>query len=111
MERDQCVRLLAATLREATAALAILDLWHVEHCTLVQTELCERLSFLNLTLRSHPEAKPLDPSLGSELSLALRTCRSVLRGSALWVKMNHNTLQLAFGMPEYTASRSHSMSY
>jgi len=111
MERDQCVRFLAAALREATAALVALDLRQVERCIVAQTQLCDRLSSVNLSLRSQPEVKPLDSSLSRELGFALRTYRTVLRGSALWVEMNHNTLRLATGMPEYSPALSHSMSY
>ncbi len=110
-ERDQCVHMLAATLREATSALAALNVLQVESCTVAQTALCVRLSALNLTLHSQQEIRPISHSLSRELASALRTYRTLLRGSRLWIEMNHNTFQLATGLREYTAARSYSISY
>jgi hypothetical protein len=110
-QRDQCMSQLATIIREATRAVAALDIENVERCTQAQSVLCHQLSTIARALCTEGDYQPASIQLHRELAGAMRTYKALLRRSSHWIETSCNTLQLITGSPVSGSSFGHRLSY
>lgn len=110
-ERAQCIATLAAAIREATGALAALDIDKIECRIDTQAELCEQITKLNESLLSESAVTPVRRDALRELAWSLRTYATLLRRVSQWVEVRRNMLRLVTGFSDTDSCLGHRLSY